>query len=146
MKILFCRSRAPLSVLIRWMTWSSWSHVALVTPEGVAYEATGKGVSKGPIAHLVSRYQTVEVQEVRIPAPDKVIAFLEAQLGKPYDFSALFGFMFRRDWAENDKWFCSELVASALLDSGIAIVCKPTNRITPQDLYESTTLRSLATR
>ncbi len=41
---------------------------------------------------------------------DAALAFLYAQIGKPYDMTAVFGFMLNRDWREDDSWFCSELI------------------------------------
>ena len=49
--------------------------------------------------------------EVRsIPVDDKAAArhWLTRQVGKGYDWTALVGFAFRRDWQLTDKWFCSE--------------------------------------
>jgi hypothetical protein len=53
-----------------------------------------------------------------IPAtPDQEAAvwqFLAGQIGKPYDWRAIWGFITYRDWHERDSWICSELIAAAL--------------------------------
>ena len=62
--------------------------------------------------------------------------FLEAQIGKPYDKTAIIAFAFGRDWRENDSWFCSELAAAALEECGWfpKPLANTVNEITPRDL------------
>jgi hypothetical protein len=53
-----------------------------------------------------------------IPATEAQLAgfwrFQRAQLGKPYDSTAIWGFAAGRDWRETDSWYCSEDQARAL--------------------------------
>ncbi len=61
------------------------------------------------------------------------LAFAHAQVGKPYDYTAIAGFLARRDWREDDSWFCSELQAAAF-EAGRRPLLNPTisiNRISP---------------
>ena len=59
-------------------------------------------------------------------------AFLEVQLGKPYDKRAIWGFALGRDWREPDSWICSELQAAALEAACIAPrLYLRANKITP---------------
>lgn len=62
--------------------------------------------------------------------------FLEAQIGKPYDMTAILAFPLQRDWREPDSWFCSELAASSLEACGWfkKPLANPSNEITPRDL------------
>src|SRR5882757_4649204 len=61
--------------------------------------------------------------------------FLRAQLGKPYDLTAVEAFPLGRDWQEPDSWFCSELVAAGLVQCGfLAKLAVDSNKITPRDL------------
>lgn len=62
--------------------------------------------------------------------------FLTAQIGKPYDMTAIAAFAVGRDWRETDSWFCSELQAAALEASGYfpGKLANPSNEITPRDL------------
>lgn len=59
--------------------------------------------------------------------------FLRAQVGKPYDHSAIWGFASGRDWREDDSWICSELQAAALEHAGIVPnqLYLAANKITP---------------
>lgn len=76
---------------------------------------------------------------VSIDVPDEVEekfnAFVNAQIGKPYDVTAIAGVVFGRDWRERDSWFCSELVAAALEDCGyLPMLASADNHISPRDL------------
>jgi hypothetical protein len=61
--------------------------------------------------------------------------FLEAQLGKDYDWMALIALPFRRKWQAPHKWFCSELAAKAVQFSGRKLNRLPEWRATPRDLW-----------
>lgn len=125
MKILFSRSRLPGSYLIRWLTFSQWSHVALLMDNGDVIEATWPKVRKSNIKEFVRAH------------PDFVIRYLDgdedrvlSQIGKDYDISGLFMFLNPwRDWTTDDKWFCSELIAYA---TGLFT---ENSRVSPQMLY-----------
>lgn len=58
--------------------------------------------------------------------------FLFSQLNKPYDMSAIYGFITGRNWRQPDSWICSELAGRALEISGISpplyLAC---NKISP---------------
>jgi hypothetical protein len=61
--------------------------------------------------------------------------FLHDQLGKPYDTTAIWGFVSGRDWRDQDAWFCSELQAAALETAGVLpSLYTPRNKITPAGL------------
>lgn len=61
--------------------------------------------------------------------------FLRAQLGKPYDVTAIAGLAFNRDWRESDSWFCSELVTAGLEHCGyLPKLSAIDNHISPRDL------------
>lgn len=38
----------------------------------------------------------------------KLLAFITAQIGKPYDFLDIFGIMASRNWHDDSRWICSE--------------------------------------
>lgn len=58
--------------------------------------------------------------------------FLRLQIGKPYDKEAIWGFVFDRNWREQDSWICSELQAAALEHAGIVPpLYLAANKITP---------------
>jgi hypothetical protein len=144
-ELLFSRRVHPGSAVIRAFTWSAWSHVD-VLDSATRYErlfgATAKdgvqwGKTEDRIDHA-SRYAFASVDtDVHPVQLASFWMFLGRQEGKAYDWSAVFGIGIHRDWAEDDKWFCSELVAAAFGHVGIELAHKKLNRVTPQDLWES---------
>jgi hypothetical protein len=61
--------------------------------------------------------------------------FLQAQVGKPYDVTAIAGLALDRNWREDDSWFCSELMAAALETcSYLPALSATDNHISPRDL------------
>ena len=59
------------------------------------------------------------------------------QLGKPYDWSAIWSWFGSRDWQEEDSWFCSELVARAAEAGNRRVVYAETARVTPGMIWNS---------
>jgi hypothetical protein len=138
MKVVFCDSRTPVAFAIRFFTWSDWSHCGLLLPDGNVIDSRmgNGGVTKYSLAEFKKGTYKAELRE--FPAvPDSVIGAIEAEIGKPYDLSAIIGIPFRRDWQENDKWFCSELLAYGAEKVGSPIVQKERWRVVPQDIYQA---------
>ena len=135
MRVLFCTSKLPGAVLIRTITWSDWSHVALIDGEE-AIEATWPAVRVAPLSEIIAKHSAFVVVDIPCDDPAAVIAAARSQVGKPYDLTALFGLLVRRDWQEPDRWFCSELVAWAF-EQGGAPLFRPEAlyRVTPQHLW-----------
>jgi len=135
MHVLFCTSKLPLAALIRTVTWSKWSHVALVDGDE-AIEATWPAVRVAPLAEVIAKHSDHVIVDLPCPVPDEVIKAARSQVGKPYDLTALFGLLMHRDWQEQDSWFCSELVAWAFAAAGQPIFRQDaSSRITPQHLW-----------
>ena len=133
-KIWFCKGVGPGSALLRIGLMSDWSHVAIEI-DNIVYDATPiHGVSKWSVDEFVKKYQKCNFIAIEISNDLSTKCFLENQLGKKYDWSAIFAFPFRASWNVPDKWFCSELAASALLHGGF-MVKLPTHRVTPRDLW-----------
>lgn len=135
MRILFCRSRLPGSVLIRTVTWSQWSHVALVDGNEVI-EATWPAVRVAPLAEVLAKHSDHIIVDLACHVPGDVIKAARSQVGKPYDLTALVGLVMHRDWQESDSWFCSELVAWAFAQGGSPLFRQDAlHRVTPQHLW-----------
>lgn len=135
MRVLFCTSKLPGAVLIRAVTWSPWSHVALVDGDEVI-EATWPAVRVAPLAEVIAAHSAHVIVDLPCLSPAEVIKAARSQVGKPYDLTALFGLLMRRDWQEEDRWFCSELVAWAFSQSGSPLFrADALHRITPQLLW-----------
>lgn len=135
MRVLFCTSKLPGAAIIRAVTWSDWSHVAIIDGEEVI-EATWPAVRVVPLADVLAKHSRFAVADIPCQDPAAVIAAARSQIGKPYDLTALFGMLARRDWQEADAWFCSELVAWAFDQAGSPLFRREAlYSITPQHLW-----------
>lgn len=135
MQVIFCRSNKIGSRIIRFVTWSRWSHVALVNDDGMAIEAVWPRVRMVPVAEIMRTHSESHIVEVE-HAPDEVWRAALSQVGKPYDLGAVLGFLFRRDWQDASKWDCAELVAWSFAAGGRALFRETyLPRITPQHLW-----------
>lgn len=125
------------SVLIRLYehSWSPYTHVDIVRPDGSLLGARSDSVGGKPPGVQIrpANYETwAHVALVELPCSDAVeaayLAFAEAQIGKPYDTTAIMHMALlnanptvpapERNWADDDSWFCSELDLAAKQASG----------------------------
>jgi uncharacterized protein YycO len=123
------------SALIRWGTWSDYSHVDCVLKDGRLLGAhLGSGVAIRPANYekfsKVARY----ISPVTNQQEQDIYKFLFAQIGKPYDWRSIVGFTVKRDWKAPDSWFCSELIAAAFDAADLPLIRGEVNRVTPRDL------------
>ena len=122
----FGASNTPLSWLVRAATGSPWSHVDFVLPDGRLLGALpGQGVR----IHNQPDTRTIRLQ---VDAPPAVLDWALSQLGKPYDWGGALSAGLRRDWQQEDRWFCSELVMWAFAQERIRLLrTNDHHRITP---------------
>ena len=113
MIVLYAKSRTPISWAIRLNTWSPFSHVGILSGEGTVIEARFPRVREVSLKQFLADNGTVQPVEYECRNDRKGIAWARTQVGHAYDWSALFGFLFHRDWAHTGEWWCSELVAAA---------------------------------
>lgn len=132
MKVIFARNNKPISLLIRLVTWSRWSHCAVVDGNFVIEAKGGCGVVITPLTEFKKRYTDYAIADTPvIDSEGAAIWRAAAEVGKGYDLKALFGILFRTGWECNDSWFCSEHVAHA---SGI-FRAERVSRITPEMVW-----------
>lgn len=135
MRVLFCTSSLPGAVAIRAVTWSRYSHVALIDGED-AIEAVWPCVRVTPLVDLLASHPVHAVVEFATGNDAAIIAAARSQIGKPYDLTALVGLLSHRDWQDEDRWFCSELVAWAFAQGGHPLFrAEALHRVTPQHLW-----------
>ncbi|MCU0689783.1 MAG: hypothetical protein MUF54_00140 [Polyangiaceae bacterium] len=139
-RLVFSRPRTLLSYAIATWLSSLWSHVSCVIGDEAWESSASTGVIEMPAYRAYSVNGPSAVAVVMCDSANAQ-AFLREQVGKPYDYTALFGIFAKRDWQEPDSWFCSELAAAAALAGGEMLVRKPINRITPEDLWSSMAAR-----
>ena len=114
--VIFGRVNKIGSLAIRLWTWSTWSHIGVITECGnYVIESVGfKGVIVTPINEFKSRYTTWVIGEVPITnTRTKAYTILNSYIGSSYDYLAIMGRIFRRRWDKKDAFVCSELFAIA---------------------------------
>lgn len=138
----FTRGDGLPGAIVRFATWSDFGHVGFKLDDGKVLDATPQyGVSiRDAVDDEFTAYWGIAAPTKNIAA---AVEWATLQQGKPYDWSAIYGMAFRRDWHKDDAWFCSELITSAfdnahwplIRDSGLF------DRVTPRDLLMSTRIR-----
>lgn len=136
MKLLFSRRHHIGSWLIRMVTWSEYSHVDLVLDDGLLIGAiAGEGVVLNRLSDRIAKSSKAVTMEIPVKDIAASEAFAIGQLGKKYDWPGVIGIGLKRNWQEDDKWSCAELVASILAAGGQRpFDAKFHHRITPQHL------------
>jgi uncharacterized protein YycO len=137
--IRFSPGVGTAGAIVRYATWSWCAHVGFKITDGghVLDAAPGTGVS---IHNVVDDPGT---QYYRVDCPDAVLAkalhWALGQIHKPYDWTAIYGMAVHRDWHDESRWFCSELIEGAFDAAGYPLVVDNglVNRITPRDLLLS---------
>lgn len=99
------------SLAIRLHNWSEWSHCGVIVNNEVIEATTSQGVVSSSLADFKQRYPNNKI--IEIPHKGDFQKRLKDQIGKSYDWGAIFRFVFRGDWDDTDKWFCFELAAYA---------------------------------
>lgn len=136
MKLLLTTGSGFIHWAVRIFTWSQWSHIAVIAGDTVIESVSGHGVREIPIQQAIAEATKHSVVEIPIFDEETFLWLLRSQIGKPYDYAAIFGFMFRRNWQEERKWFCSELPAWAAILSGSPVFrIEAMHRITPENWW-----------
>jgi lysozyme len=124
--------------IVRYATWSWCAHVGFKLADGHVLDAApDTGVS----IHTV--VDDPGTQYYRVDCPDAVLAealhWATTQIGKPYDWTAIYGMALHRDWHNDSAWFCSEFVEGAFDAAGYPLVVDNgrVDRISPRDLLLS---------
>jgi uncharacterized protein YycO len=129
----------PISAAIRATTRSWASHAEFVDVD--ASKTLGSRSIGGVKIRPCSKDHYSKVEQFTAGNITAAYEWAKRQIGKPYDFSAIAGIAFNRDWRNEARWFCSELVAAAFEAVGSPILStRPSSavyRITPRDLLLS---------
>ena len=153
--IALYKGKSWISCAIRWISWGTYSHSAIVLPEegGIIYESwdgvgvrCGKSISDGHTPGTIVDIFSLQVSPEQY---DKIIAALKSQLGKKYDYCGALRFVpfFRLFMGnkpsekERGDWFCSEYNCWALEQGYICLLKKPYYKISPSDEATSPLLK-----
>jgi len=107
----FVHSDQWFARIIQWRTKSKWFHVEHVLSDGSVVRA----FFPGGVQHLPVGQVTASSAELRCQFPLTTAqiaageAFLLAQVGTKYDWFALIGLAFGRNWASKTRWICAKL-------------------------------------
>jgi len=126
-----------ISGIIRYLTWSKFSHVVLISPDRLSYiESThGVGVRELPISELLKK-GSIEIGTITHPHPDQIWDLAKKEIGKPYDSKYIYGWLFRKNWQDDKKWACCELIPAMAERTGHPIIrCEEFIKVTPETLY-----------
>lgn len=137
LRLQFSCEGGAFSTLIGWFSHSQFAHVDLALDDGSLIGARLKGgVQRRPAGYAnFARTKAIEIA-VENDAAAAAFEFLNGQIGKPYDWTAIAGFAAGRDWRDADSWFCSELAGRVCEIANVfrTPLCVPTNKLTPGDL------------
>ncbi len=109
MKILLCKNRGLISCLIKWQQRTDFSHAALFY-DGWIYESNPGGVRKTDVrgktwAEIEKHWGEIAVLDVPVTAAqeNEIMNFMEAQLGKGYDYTMVVRFVTRQQESRASK-------------------------------------------
>ena len=124
---LFASKVSPISKLIEWETRSKYSHAAIVQTDGSVIESIDgvwvHRLERLPLAVAPDRIDLFTVAGLDAAGAHNAEVFLGRQLGLPYDWPDLLGFI-SRDGNNEDRgaWFCSELAFAAIEAGGVTLL------------------------
>lgn len=129
----------PGSLIIGALSGSpEWLSHCFATIEGRTYEASmGHGCRAVPEVEAMKGIKRYQDMPIWVPDLDASIAFGEAQDGKGYDYAGAGGIplLKSQDWADDSKWWCSELVFAILMAGGTFLLDPAEKkRVTPNNL------------
>jgi hypothetical protein len=125
MQVAFFKGRHPgikgwLGVMTKWWTRGPYSHGELVIgymPDGraICWSSTylDGGVRRALIALDPTDWDVMEL-DVTDAQREVAVQWFREREGQKYDVLGLFGFLWRHEEGDKDKWFCTEAVAEAL--------------------------------
>lgn len=138
-KLVFSKNNNPGALMVRFGTWSKWSHVGLVvSQDGLDHVIDSRpfhGVKERPLSDFLNHAVSYEFKDVEVENAAAGIAWARSQIGKPYDWGGVISFATHRDWAEENCWFCSELTESAIKAAGRLRFTVDVQRISPQTCW-----------
>ena len=123
----FCAFPTWTDDLIKHFTQGPVGHVDVVTKSGellgaqfrsgLGGQPSGVYIRPQGYGEMKNRIQvSVEVSEL---GATRMWNFALAQVGKPYDVEAIFGFIVGRDWQDEGRWVCSEFGLAVMQKTGI---------------------------
>jgi len=125
-----------VSRLTRWVTRGEFAHVDLILPASPLI-LVGAHVFGGIQKQVFNQKDFTKIKRYEVEVPDRVIDWVNKQIGKKYDIMAIVGFIFKLPALENTSSICSEFVIDALEQSRCfkQEIAFPSSKISPRDLH-----------
>lgn len=129
----------PISLAVGVLSGSrQFSHAIAIIGER-AYEASmTHGCRAGTVDQLMDGVVVYRDMDVWVHDLEAARVFAEAQRGKGYDWAGAIGIplTYSEDWADDHRWWCSELVFAIVLAGGTRLFDPAVmSRIRPIDLH-----------
>jgi len=135
MRVLLCTTDKIGSRIIRAVTWSRWSHAAIIDGNEII-EAVWPRVRVSSLAWAIETHPRWTVIDIPVADESAAIAAARSQIGKPYDLWGVLGLGLKRQWQDDDAWWCSELIPWAAKQGGTDLFRPDAlRRITPEHLW-----------
>lgn len=130
--LIYSKSNHPISIIIRLVTWSRWSHVGIIDGDHVIEAKGGKGVIRTPIDEFKAAGTDWEIAKAPVLNTESALEEARSYLGAKYDWWAIFGIWLRTGWDRTEHWVCSELYAQV----SKIIRHDRISRFTPEDCWK----------
>lgn len=128
-KVIFSRTTKwwdVFSYLVRLITWSNWSHVAILIDDNTVIESTAmkngnptNGVHFSTLEDFKSRATTWEIRSFEVDNPDAIITAAKAKVGTKYNFKSQIGMLLHiGSWQNSACTYCSEFVTDIFCVGG----------------------------
>jgi uncharacterized protein YycO len=126
----FSLSIQPFSLITAVVLGCKYGHVEFVLPDGklLASLPSGVVIRDVPKDDIYAKTYTLDI--------DNGYEYALSQLGKPYDWLAVVGLPFDRDWQDDNSWFCSELCLTSLVKAGFPKSPNLEYKVSPHDLHK----------
>ena len=135
MRVLLCTTDKIGSRIIRAVTWSRWSHAAIIDGDEII-EAVWPRVRVSSLIRALENASAMAVIDIPVADEAGAIAAARSQVGKPYDLLGVIGLGVKRNWQDDDAWWCSELIPWAAQQGGTDLFRPDAlRRITPEHLW-----------
>lgn len=133
----------PMSLLIKWRTISKFDHIAVFATPTTVIDALPGGVAERPVKrYLAMPYVLLRPIGVTEVQRHGVTEFLEAQIGKRYDYLGCLGIAIGKNMDARRRYFCSELAVDAFAACGAPLIARKTSgMVSPELVYQSLRLQ-----
>lgn len=112
-----------VSKLIAWWTSGIHSHCEIMFSDGIAFSSSERdgGVRfKEGITNDTGHWDIVDIPGVMVEDQAKIKEWCSTQVGKDYDWKAIFGYLKDKQSSQDQKkWYCSEITLFTLRRFGL---------------------------